>query len=164
MKMSFLNRCGLLAAICLLVCPVFSAAQSTAVEIETLLDTKVVTYAQAARFVLEAADVKKTANPQEAFDYAVERKWLPRNTAIDDPAKLAGISLLLMRSFDIRGGLFYTLFKNPHYAYRELVNIDVIQGRHAPGMTVSGERLLFYVNRVLASQEWAAAERRRLED
>ena len=133
------------------------AAQSAAEEIEILLQTGAVTYAQAARFVLEAAEVLTVSNPDEAFQYASERKWLPKKAAGNDEARLDGISLLCMRSFDIKGGMWYSITKGPHYAYRELAYRDVIQGRADPGMKVSGERLLFLVGRILSQQGDVAA-------
>jgi hypothetical protein len=144
--------CTLLIFIC-----IFSTgrlpAQSTATEIETLLSTGAVTYAAAARFLLEASETLKTSNPDEAFQYAVEQNWLPKKAAADDPARLDAVSLLLMRSFKIKGGLFYSLTKNSHYAYRELVHKKIIQGRTDPAMNVSGERLLLITGRMLSMQE-----------
>jgi len=127
--------------------------QSTAAEIETLLSAKTITYAQASRFVLEAANALTTDNPEEAFNYAVQQNWLPNKIAANDTAKLSNISLLLMQSFKTRGGIMYTFAKSPHYAYRELVYLNVIQNRADPSMFVSGEQLLYYVNRILASQD-----------
>jgi hypothetical protein len=144
--------CVLLIFICF-----FSAgrlpAQSTAVEIEKLLATDAVTYAAAARFLLEASDTLKTAKPDEAFRYAEEQKWLPKNAAADDAARLDAISMLIMQSFKIKGGLLYSLVKNPHYAYRELVYKEIIQGRADPAMNISGERLLLITGRILALGE-----------
>jgi hypothetical protein len=54
-----------------------------------------------------------------------------------------------MQAFNIKGGPMYTITKTSHYAYREMVFQDIIQGRVDPGMKVSGEQLLFLVNRVL---------------
>lgn len=132
--------------------PVFLSAQA-ADEIEMLLNTESLSYEQAARFVLEAADEAALSSPAEAFRYAVERKWLPKNAAPDAQARLDGISLLIMRTFDIKGGLFYSLAKNPHYAYREMVHQNVILGRADPGMAVSGDTLLFMVGRILSGRE-----------
>ena len=95
-----------------------------------------VTYGQAARFILEASGALATDSLQEAFDYAVEKKWLPSNVSVDENARLDRIALLLMRSFKIQGGIFYTLTKNSHYAYLELVYNNVIMGRHDPAMRV----------------------------
>jgi hypothetical protein len=138
--------------LCLLFICIPLPAQSTAMEIETLLDTQAVSYGQAARFVLEASDTLVTASPEEAFNYAVRQGWLPADSAFNDNARLDRISLLLMRSFEMSGGIFYSLTKNAHYAYLELVYNNVITGRHDPAMPVSGARLLLYVSRILAMQ------------
>jgi len=124
----------------------------TADEIETLLNTRAVTYGQAARFVLEASDALVTRSHEEAFRYAVQQNWLPANSSSGDPARFDQISLLLMRSFNMKGGLMYTLTKSSHHAYRELVYRNVIQTRSDPAMTVSGEELLFMVGRLLSMQ------------
>jgi len=152
-----MNRC-LLFLCFLLIFQSFLSAQ-TAIEIEELLNTPSVSYGQAARFVLKAADSADSSgqegffSPAEAFSFAAERAWLPGEAASNGEASLEGISLLIMRSFDMKGGLFYSVFKNSHYAYRELVYKDIIQGKTEPGMAVSGETLLFLVNRVLSCME-----------
>lgn len=139
-----------------LASPVFS--QSAADKIEALLHTEAVTYAQTAHFVLEAADVTVTADAAEAFRYATEHNWLPKNVSANDTARLDGIALLVMRSFGIKGGLLYSLAKrtsvqNSHYAYRELVYRDIIQGRIDPAMPVSGETLLYITGRVFSQRD-----------
>ena len=150
------------AALCLISVPAVinaqlvaaqpAVARSAAEEIEILLQTGAVTYAQAARFVLEAAEVIAATSPEEAFQYAAERQWLPKKASGNDTARLDGISLLCMRAFGIKGGMWYSITKGPHYAYRELAYQDVIQGRADPGMAVSGGRLLFMVSRLLSQQ------------
>lgn len=160
MNNSFYFKLNLMV-VWLLTIPAFLYAQtdplgnrSAAEEIETLLNTKVVTYAQASRFVLEAANVLAVNDPEEAFNYVLMQGWLPKKTAAGDPAKLEYISLLLMRSFDFKGGMMYSITKaqtalSAHYAYRELSYLNVILKRSDPAMLVSGELLLFYVNRQL---------------
>jgi hypothetical protein len=129
------------------------SAQSTAQEMENLLAAAEITYAQAARFTLQAAGVLEADDLREAFNYAAGQGWLPENVSPDDPARLSHISLLLMRSFNMRGGIMYSIFQNAHYAYRELRYLNVIQGRAVSSMRVSGEQFLFYINRMLAIQE-----------
>jgi hypothetical protein len=127
--------------------PVFA---QTADEIETLLSAKALSYEQAVSFVLRAADMPVYG---PAFGYAVERKWLSTKTAADSIASLNEVSLLIMQAFDIHGGIMYSLTKNPHYAYRELLHQNIIQGRADPCLTVSGELLLFMVGKVLDRME-----------
>jgi len=147
-----MKKCSCIFIFCLIISPALMHAQSAAGEIEKLLQTDAVTYVQAARFVLEAADALVTSDPGEALRYAFEQNWLPKNVAGNDLARLDGISLLCMGSFGIQGGMWYSLTKRPRYAYRELVYRDVILGRADPGMKVSGELLLFMVGRILSQQ------------
>jgi len=127
--------------------------QSTAEEMEIIFEAKAVTYAQVSRFALDAANVLTANSGEEAFKFALENNLLPKNTAADEIARLDKISLLLMRAFDIKGGLFYSMTKSPRYAYRELVYQKVILHRAYPAMNVSGQQFLFYVNRLLAMKE-----------
>jgi hypothetical protein len=139
----------------LLAAPALLYAQ-TAAGIEKLLETEAVSYEQAAWLVLEAADLSGSFEgsvSDGAFNFAAQQGWLPKKAASQDKASLEGISLLVLRSFVIKGWLFYSLLKNPHYAYREMVYQDIIQGRSDPQMTVSGDLLLFLVNRVLSRTE-----------
>ena len=135
----------------LLVVPVFLPGQ-TAAEMEELLGKDAVSYQQAASFVLKAAEVKAPNDAAGAFSFAAEQKWLPKNAAAGGEARLDGVSLLLMQSFAVKGGLWYSIFKNPHYAYREMVYREIIQGRVDPGMAVSGSELIYLVNRILSIQ------------
>jgi hypothetical protein len=157
------KRWRLLLLCCFFAFPAFLFAQTAADEIEALLGTRAVTYAQAARFVLEAADVTVIADPAEAFQYAAERNWLPKQASADQAARLDGISLLVMHSFGIKGGIWFSLVKSPHFAYRELAYQDIIQGRLDPAMAVSGDNLLYIVNRVLSQREEVTLANRRVE-
>lgn len=140
------------------VFPAFLSAQ-TAAEFEALLAADSISYAEAAGLILRAADVD-VAGPGEAFSYAAEQNWLPANAAPDDRASLSGISLLIVESFGMKGGLFYSLTKSPHYAYRELEYRNVIQGRADPSMNVSGDQLFFVVGQVLSLTESQAESAR----
>ena len=128
----------------------------TAAELEELLQIQAVSYGQAARFVLAAADAANLQDTERACTFAAERRWLPKKTAAAQTARLDGVALLLMQAFAVKGGMWYSLTKSPHYAYRELVYQDIIQGRADPKMTVSGDQLLFLINRLLSYQENAA--------
>ena len=135
----------------LLLIPVLMPAQ-TAAEMERLIETEAVSYEQAARFVLEAADVpgfSGASGAAEAFRYAADNRWLPKNASAGDEASLQGVALLIMESFGIKGGLFYSMARNSHYAYRELVYKEIIQGRTDPQMTIAGDYLLFLIGKTL---------------
>jgi len=138
-------------AFCIIFAPRLFA--QTAAKLEALLNEPVLTWSTAAAFVLEASGAADSMDPADAFRFAAEREWLPKNAVGEDVAKLSGIALLLMRSFDLKGGIFYTLLKSPHHAYRELVYKGLISGDTDPGTPVSGSQLLLIVSRVLSLTE-----------
>jgi len=135
--------CFFLAVPCLLF-------GQTATELDALLATDTLSYEQAASFVLRAADISAA---DSAFSYASERKWLSATATSDGKATLSEVSLLIMRAFDLKGGIMYSALKSPRYAYRELVQQGIIQGRADPDLAVSGDRLLFMIGRVLSQKE-----------
>jgi len=125
----------------------------TADRLEEILGKPVLNWGDAAIFTLEASDQAVFSGPDEAFSYAMERKWLPKNAQIDESARLNGVALLFMRAFNLKGGIFYTLAKTPHTAYRELAYREVIQGRTDPDMQVSGADFLFMLGRILSIED-----------
>ena len=133
------------------------AQTAAAREIDALLAAPSLTYGQAARFVLEASEAASSPGPDAAFSFAAERGWLPKKAAASQTARLDGVALLIMRAFDLKGGMFYSAAKNPHYAYRALVYQNVIQDRADPAMPVSGEFLLFMTGRVMSVKESGGA-------
>ena len=142
--------------ICFLLAAPFFLYSQTAQEIEGLLNTSALNNQQAAWLVLEAADLSGPAgfpSQGEAFRYAIEQELFPSNLMPNERARLDQVSLLIMRSFNISGGLFYRLTGNRHYAYRELVYRNIIVGRADPEMAISGYDLLYMVNRLLSFQE-----------
>ena len=140
-----MKRCLFLFAV--FVFPLFGVFSQTADRLEALFNTQGLSYEQAAAFVMEAADMPMSN--AEAFRYASEKGWLPKNAEVRDTARLDGVSLLIMKAFEIKGGAFFSVFQNAHYAYRELEYKNVIEGKTVPAMAVSGEMMLFIVGRVI---------------
>jgi len=123
----------------------------TAAELEEMLQIQTVTYAQAARFVLEAADTASPKDTGAAFAFAAERAWLPKKAAAEKPITLAELSFLIMKAFDIKGGMMYAIKPGPRYAYRSMISHSFIQGASDPAMTVSGDHFLLILGNVLDS-------------
>jgi len=140
-----------LFALCIIFTPRLFA--QTAAKLEAMLNEPALTWSAAAAFVLEASGAAGSLEQEEAFRFAAEREWLPKNTVPKDAARLNGVALLLMRSFGLKGGLLYTLTKSPHHAYHELVYKGLIRGDTDPDMPVSGHDLLLIVSRLLSIKE-----------
>jgi hypothetical protein len=139
-----------------LLCPVFlffivlGLGAQTAREMDALLEAGAVSYAQAARFVLAASEVLgQDVSGEAAFTAARDRGWLPKAASPGDTVKLGAAAFLLMRAFDLPGGLFYRLFPNPRYAYRELAYHRIIPGGADSGMALSGEFFFLILGRTM---------------
>ena len=129
-----------------------SLSAQTAAELDVLLETPVVSTACGARIILEAADIMPpglsgAAAEKTAYETAVSKGWLHK--APDEPLTLKDTAFLIMKAFNFKGGLMFSLFANPRYAYREMLYRKLIQGRADPAMTVSGPRLLRITGRTL---------------
>jgi hypothetical protein len=121
----------------------------TATELEEMLQIETINYGQAARFVLEAADTASPKDTGAAFSFAAERAWLPQKAAAEKPITLAELSFLIMKAFNIKGGMMYAILPGPRYAYRSMISRSFIQGAADPAMTVSGDRFLLILGNVL---------------
>jgi hypothetical protein len=125
----------------------------TADELDLLLETREISYAQASRFVLAVAEAADTGTEAGAmYALAKERGWLPERAALDSPIKLGELCFLIMEAFGIKGSFLYAMFPGPRYAYRELDYLKLIPGRRDPGVMVAGERLLLILERVSSYQ------------
>ena len=141
--------------ICIIVSifPVLLPAQ-TATELEIILETEAVTCAQAAKFVLyssKAANVSLenfARQPHPEYLWALANGWL-KFASEDDPISLSNLSFLLMRAFNMKGGLMYRIFPGPRYAYRSMISRNYIQGIADPAMKLDGSRFLLILGRVL---------------
>lgn len=146
------NHVIVLALVVAAMTPV--AAQSNDI-IDEILAQEVITYGHAAYLLLSAdgtvADDASVTDAHQIIEAGGGESAL--GYGADAPLTLGEFSLLTMQSFDITGGLAYTLIPRPRYAARELAFRNVIQGTDYPAMDISGERALRIVGRVLALQE-----------
>lgn len=126
----------------LFLVPQILSAQ-TAAQLETLLASPAVTCSVAAGFVLEGEE--------GAFDKAVSNGWLPKTAQEDDPINMGSLSFLMMKAYNLKGGILYILFPGPRYAFRAMVSESYIQGDSDPALTVSGEEFLLILGRVLSA-------------
>jgi hypothetical protein len=140
-----------ICALTVLLSSIFSTAAyaQTAAELEDMLRVQTVTYAQAARFVLEAAEITNPQNSEQAFALAAERAWVSKKASAEKRITLAELSFLIMKAFDIKGGIMYSILPGPRYGYRSMITRSLIQDGSDPAMTVSGDRFLLILGNVL---------------
>jgi outer membrane protein OmpA-like peptidoglycan-associated protein len=127
-------------------------------------------YSQSAYFVLSAAKVDY-GDPDSrgaltaSLAYAASQGWLPRKAApaniADAPIKLGELAFLITQAFNLKGGILYSLFRGPHYAYRELTYRGYITGATDPSDPVTGEKFFEILGYVLDEWEQSAVDSER---
>ena len=130
----------------------FPAFGQTSADIENLLAERAISFEQAAWFILASALNEVPDSSQAAFALAVERGWIPAKAESGNPITFNGLSLLLMKAFEINGGMMYRFTENKRYAYRELRSREYITGRAYSGITVSGEQFLQILGNIMSDR------------
>jgi hypothetical protein len=126
---------------------------------DELLGSAAITTAQASYLVLAASErIDADAEPAAAFARAQELGWAPKAASAEDPIRYSAYAYLLARSFELKGGVMYSLFRSsPRYAYRELVARRMIQGRSDPQGKVDGLAAVRVLGRVVDASVAAAS-------
>lgn len=139
--------------------PVFG---QTAAEVDAILSADTVSAAVLARFALGAADLlpPELSGPdaeKAAYDMALQKGWItiPENKN----ATLKDTAFIIMCAFDLKGGLLYTWFKSPRYAYREMLYLKLIWGHADEAMPVTGQRLLMILDKTVSYADRQGGEK-----
>ena len=96
--------------------------------------------------------VNDDASPQQALE-ALVNLGFPSGIETSVPARLDQFAFMLMLAHNRPGGLMYSLFPGPRYAFRELEFQRIIRGGGVPRATLTGTRALRLVGRMLTLAE-----------
>ena len=130
-------------------------AQSNEV-LDTVLGEASLSYGNAAYLVGTASGhVPETTAPADAVPIVEQAGLGLPGRGASDPVTLGDFSYMLTRAFGVHGGLMYWILPSPRYATRELAYLDIISGPAKPGMSLSGERALRILERMLDHKEAA---------
>jgi len=108
---------------------------------------------EAAYLILAASDnLSDDTDAARSFEFLQELGWAPGGLTADSRITYSQFASVLMHAFGISGTILYQWFPTPHYAYRELCQLVVIQGATDPDMPVSGAAALRMIGRVFDVQ------------
>jgi hypothetical protein len=132
--------------------PLMAQSVSDDAIIDQLLSQSSVTWGNAAWLVGRSTGAFADAvTPEVASDKAILAAWGPLGRSPDSTVNTAEYSQLLVQALKIPGGLMYSLFPSPRYAYRELIFRKLIPAAVQPDETVSGEQAMRYLQ---SAQSW----------
>lgn len=132
----------------------FGFGQSTDI-VDSILEQEKVLFAPAAYMVLAASgEAEESLDLEDVVSTLENMGWNYSGKSGEEPIRLGEYSYLIMKAFDIPGGIFYSLFPGPRYAARELVHRSFVTGDLSYLRNLSGEEALRILGRVL---EWKGA-------
>jgi len=128
------------ALLALLAASVLPAVAQSNQFIDRLLEQPQATFGASAYLVLAASGlVPAEATEQQALTALNEKGWKLKARGADEPIRLGEYCYLIMKAFELKGGLMYRLFPGPRYAVRELAYLGLVHGKAHGGRYPSGQ-------------------------
>lgn len=141
----------ILFSLVLVFLPLILSAQSNTI-IDELLEKETADWGNTAYLVLTAAElIDENTEISEVLNSMDLQQWEIEIKQTNELITLGEYSYLLMKAFDVPGGLMYKLIPGPRYAARELSYLNLIDNDKSPYRTLSGEEVLRIMGRLL---EW----------
>lgn len=123
-------------------------------QIDLLIEQENASYGRAVYLVLVASEYcDETVSLAQALEALQGKDWKIIPKGIDDTITLGEYSYLLMRAFNIPGGIMYMIFPGPRYAVRELVYHKLILENPESGRLLNGEEVMIMLTRVMSWKE-----------
>jgi hypothetical protein len=147
-----MHRCAVVLA--LLLCGAAAAAAQSNQLLDQLLEQPEAHFGNVVSLTLAAAKMlPNTATAEEAIQSLQQKGWNITLLPPEAPILLGDYAYLLMKAFDMGGGILYSLLPGPRYACRELGYLKLIQNDARPLRTVSGEEVVRILGGVMAYRE-----------
>jgi len=94
-----------------------------------------------------ASSEGRLGTPFEAYTFCDRFGTFPFRSAADLPLRAKTVSYFLMKNYEIGGGIFWTIFKSPRYAFRELKYRGLWTNIRNPNYILSGRDLIRVLSR-----------------
>lgn len=122
--------------------------------LDEFLEEDKASFGRTVYLVLVAAEIiPEEMSIPVALNFLRMQDWGMEMKSQEEAISLGEYSFLIMKAFEMRGGLMYGLFPSPRYACRELAFLGLIKGEVLAYRTLSGEEVLRILERVLNRME-----------
>ena len=116
-------------------------------KVSEIIKTEKTTFGQAAYLVgVYSGSVEESSDYDKAVSALKEKGVISADVDSNKEINLAELSYLCMQTTEMNGGLFYTLFPGPRYAFRELKARGILPALADPGVKVNGRDAIAVLN------------------
>lgn len=132
-----------------IVCAQYGFTQSNEL-LDTLLDEERATLGNTVYFVFLAAGIAaEDWSPGRSVEELRLRGWGFEEAEVEEQVDLGSLAFLLMQTFNVKGGIMYSLFPGQRYAARELAYLGFVPGFASPNRVLSGREVTHILGRTL---------------
>lgn len=123
----------------------------SAEKLDKILETEKATFGQAIYLIQTALN---DDSDELDFDTAFNRfksgneNLIRDSVTAEDVIPIKTYAFLLMKSFNVKGGLMYRIYPCPRYAYRDLRYMAIIQDKNDPNAPMTGAEMLQIFGRI----------------
>lgn len=132
----------------------FCASAQSSQKLTDLIATKNTTYGQVAYLCqVYSGQIEENADYEQAFEQFKESNKIKNNVSANTPITLSELSFICTKLGNIKGGLFYTIFPSPRYAFRELKAKGILPQNADPDEKPSGRDVIAVFNGCIPFQQ-----------
>lgn len=122
--------------------------------VDEVLAKETIDFGSAAYLTMTAAGlVPETADTETVLRVLGDQKWGFETLKAEDPITLGDYSYLLMKAFEIPGGLWFTVFPGSRYALREFLYKGVVSQPVWPAKLIKGDEAVRILLKVIDWKE-----------
>ncbi len=144
-----MGRCTTITVLVLFL-PVSGLWGQSAEQLDGIQEQPNVNYGSAAYIVaVSSGMIEAEQDGEAALEALSDAGFDAESVDPDENARLDDFAHMRMLAHDLPGGVMYTLFPGPRYAYRELRHEELFTGGGDPGEYFTGTRAMRIVRRVM---------------
>jgi hypothetical protein len=140
----------------ILLTPVITLFAQSNIELDRFLNQKTADLATSIWLVyLSVGELPQDSIPQDAVDKLLQSKQGKRfqGSDVSTPITYGQFAMLMMDSYDLPGGLMYTIYKNPRYAASEFTYKKWMPGKPKPNSFLTPWEVTSSISQVMAWKE-----------
>lgn len=132
----------------------FCASAQSSQKLTELIAAKNATYGQVAYLCqVYSGLIDENADYEQAFEQFKESNKIKNGASVNTPITLSELSFICTKLGNIKGGLFYTIFPSPRYAFRELKAKGILPQNADPDEKPSGRDVVAVFNGYIPSEQ-----------
>lgn len=138
-----MGKKGFLCAIACCILGIAAVNAQDASKLSDVIGTDFATYGQISYLsAIELGLIADDASYETAVVALKQQHFLKETVSASDIIPLTDVAFICSKTWDIKPSLLYRIFKNPHYAFKQLQAVGIISSLSDPHHKLSGHEVL----------------------